>query len=135
MGEVGQAGDLLHLHPAPLGRLDALDDAGQLPALVDDDGLQPGSGPGGWSRTLLLGCRGEDGLTDGSAGRISTALTLHLIRAVPLDNLLPIVAVKLVFQSSATGGVSAGGWKYFHKTHLTRSSKAILVRLSFSNLF
>ena len=103
MGEVCEAGDLLHLDPAPLGRLDALDDAGQLSALVDDDCLQPRTAPGHLGRTLLLGCRGEDGLTDGSPGRISTGLTLHLVRAVPLDNLLPIVAVKLVFQSSATG--------------------------------
>ena len=103
VGEVGQPRDLLHLDSPSLGCLDTLDDAGQFPALVDHNRLQPRPSGGDGGRALFLGCRRQHRLADWSLTLVAHRLLLHLVRAVSLDNLLPIVAVKLIFQSSATG--------------------------------
>ena len=82
-GDLGDPGDGLHLHPAPVP-LDAVDDAGQ-------DRLDP----------LLLGGGGEHGLAgEGHGPRVVQDCLLGLLRAVPLYDLLPVAADQLILKTT-----------------------------------
>ena len=72
-GDLGDPGDGLHLHPAPVA-LDTVDDAGQH-----------------CLHALLLGGGGKDGLTgEGHAAGVLKHRLFCLLCAVSLDDLLPV---------------------------------------------
>ena len=83
--DLSDPGDGLHLHPAPVP-LNAVDDAGQHRL-----------------HALLLGGGGEHGLAgDGHGPGVLQHRVLGLLRAVPLDDLLPVAADQLILKTTVT---------------------------------